>query len=378
MDTLRRGADPERLPERVREELTDVDRLREIWTQHRQGRPREEHEAARRDLVRRRVRELGGGPELADLLLSATAEEAAATPVTAGVVAELAEHVRALPGAGPYRSPEHRLDEGRAGALAEAAALPVHPVVRAAHVYAEAEAALEEIEGAGDGEWLLPWVLASLVLRRAGLPPLLPCRPPSFTGRGPVEGFAGTVSRFAHMVTWTMREELSWAPGDAPSSGAPVPPLAAVIRRRLAEHLRSRSEAVALILRALDPQTRTSVRSGGSDSPGPDRADALSAARTLLTPGAAHWWNVLELSVGDASLALTVVVQEIGRPRTGVLAVTADACLTTPEGARDIPDVSGAEGVTAMPTDSADERWPQIRDLVDEAVSRAMSELTQV
>jgi hypothetical protein len=61
-----------------------------------------------------------------------------------------------------------------------------------------------------------------------------------------------------------------------------------------------------------------------------------------------------------------------------VLAVTVDGRLTTPDGVRDRPGFSAAEGVTLMPTDCVDDRWPRIRDLVDEGVSLALGELTRV
>ncbi len=80
----------------------------------------------------------------------------------------------------------------------------------------------------------------------------------------------------------------------------------------------------------------------------------------------------------DTTLSLVVVVQEIGRPRTGVLAVTVDGRLTDPDGVRDVPGISGTEAVTLMPADCVDDRWPRIRDLVDEGVSLALGGLTRV
>ncbi|NYH51719.1 hypothetical protein HNR06_001308 [Nocardiopsis arvandica] len=382
MDTLRCGADLDRIPSLVREDLMDVDRLRAIWAQHRQSQPRDARAAARRELVRRRVRELGGGPATEELVVSVSVDGTSGQPVNAEFVAELAGRARDLPEDDPSRSPGGPLDSARALRVAEAASVPAHPVVRAAYTYTECVAVLTELdpdEGANAHLWVLPWVLASLVLRRADFPPLLPdpVSPPPQTAREPDERLAGVVRHFARLVTGTLLDELSWTPEPVPEPRSPVSPLAAVTRRRVLDYVRSRRDSVALILRALDPGARTSVYSGGSDDTEPGSA-ADTVARTLLTPGAAHWWTALELVVDEVSLCLFVVVQEVGRPRTGVLAVTADARLTTPDGVRDALGMSGTDSVTVMPTDCVDDRWPQVRDLVDEAVSRAMNELTRV
>ncbi|WP_159940580.1 MULTISPECIES: hypothetical protein [unclassified Nocardiopsis] len=380
MDTLRCGADLDRIPVLVREDLTDADRLRAIWAQHRQSQPRQARGAARRELTRRRVQELGGGPALEELVVSTSVDGTSGQPVTAEFVAELAERTRALPPGCSSRAPGRPLDPEQALRVARAASVPAHPVVRAAHTYAECAAVLGDLGSEGEPHrWALPWLLASLVLRRADFPPLLPdpASPPPRTGPDPDQRLAGLVRHFARLVTGALLDELSWTPEPVPEPRSPVSPLAAVTRRRVLDYVRSRRESIALILRALDPRARTSVFSGGSDDAEPGTA-AATVAGTLLTPGAAHWWTALELVVGEASLCLFVVVQEVGSPRTGVLAVTADARMTTPEGVRDALRLSGADSVTVMPTDCVDDRWPQIRDLVDEAVSRAMNELTRV
>ncbi|PDP88359.1 hypothetical protein CQJ94_07690 [Glycomyces fuscus] len=381
MDTLRCGADLDRIPALVREDLMDVDRLRAIWAQHRQSQPREARAAARRELTGRRVRALGGGPALEELLVWAAADGTSGHQITAEFVSELAERARNLPEDCPSRSPRRRVDSEQALRLVRAASVPVHPVVRAAQTYAESVAVLAELDPdhpEGTHTWALPWVLASLVLRRADFPPLLPDPlAPPWSGRDADERLAGVVRHFARLVTGALLGELSWTPEHVPEPRSAASPLAAVTRRRVLDYVRSRRDSLAMILRALDPAARTSVYSGGSDESEPGAASE-AVARTLLTPGAAHWWTALELAVGEASLSLFVVVQEVGRPRTGVLAVTADARLATVEGVRDALGMSGTDNVTVMPTDCVDDRWPQVRDLVDEAVSRAMSELTRV
>lgn len=375
----------ETLPERVREDLRDVDRLRAVWADQRQDHPLDVRGAARRELTLDRVREWGGGPVLTELLLAGSS--VSGEPMTGPHIAALAGRVAELP-AGERRalrplrtalSTEHTLD------LARAAVVPAHPVVRAAHTYAECVRVLTEASGEEPGgsgpPWALPWVLASRTLQRAGFPPLLldPRTPPPApcTKRDPEERLAPLVSHMARLVTGALRGELGWSPGAEPAVRAPVPPLSAVTRRRVLDYVRSRRDPVALILRALDPAASATVSSGdGGAATGGRGTGPLD--RTLFTPGAAHWWTCLELVVDDASLALYVVVQDVGSPPSGVLAVTATARLVTPEGVREALEMSGADSVTVMPTDCVDDRWPQVRELVDEAVSRSMNELTRV
>lgn len=380
MDTLRCGVDLDRFPAPVRQDLMDVDRLRVIWAQHRQNQPRDVRTAARRELTRRHVRLLGGGPALEELLVSTSADGTSGQPITAAFVMELAALARTLPSEPSARSPRRTLGSEQALRLAETASEPTHPVVRAARTHAACVAVLRELDpdDVHAHTWALPWALSSLVLRRADFPPLPPgpLRPP-WGDRDPQEHPAEVIRHFAKLVTQALLDELSWSPEHGAGERSPVSPLAAVTRRRVLDYVRSRRDSVALILRALDPEARTSVYSGGSDDSEPGSATE-AVSESLLTPGAAHWWTALELAVDQASLCLYVVVQEVGRPRTGVLAVSAEARLSTPEGTHAAPSVSDTASVTVMPTDSADDRWPQVRDLVDEAVSLAMEELTRV
>ena len=382
MKTLRFSADLDRAPSLVHQELMDVDRLRDIWAQHRRSQSQEVREAAWEELAHRRVREWGAGPALEELMVSLAADGAAGRPITAAFVVQLSERISDLTSDSSSRPRRHPLDSEQALRVARAAAVPVHPVVRAAHTYAECVTVLDEREPpdeAGTHVWALPWVLAALTLRRADFPPLLPdtLSPPPWVGLGPDERLVELSRHFARMTTGALLEELSWTSEPAAEPHTPASPLATVVRRRVLDYVRSCRESVALILKALDPEARTSVYSGGSDGAEPGTM-ASEVAGTLLTPGAAHWWTALELSADRASLRLFVVIQEVGRPNTGVLAVTAHARITTPDGTRDALGMSEADNVAVMPTDGADDRWPQIHGLVDEAVSRAMNTLTRV
>ncbi|SIO89500.1 hypothetical protein BQ8420_21900 [Nocardiopsis sp. JB363] len=365
------------LPDHVRVDLTDVDRLRALWAEHRRCQTLEARAAARRTLTHDRVQAWGGEPALADLLLIDPVE--VHPPLTAAHIAALAGRVGEPSAASD--APEAPLSSEHTRALAEAAIVPAHPVVRAAHVYAECARVLDELNGPprnvseGAPYRILPWVLASLVLQRADHPPLLPDprapAPRTRVGLTEAEHFAELVSHFSRLVTEALRAEIGWGPRVEPVPAAPVPPLSAVTRRRVLSYVRSRGVPVELILRALDPRARATVTSGDAGS------DAGIAPRALLTPGAAHWWARLDLEVGEAFLSLYVVVQDVGRPPSGVLAVTANARLTTTDGVREVLEMSGSDSVTVMPSDCVDDRWPQVRDLVDEAVSRSMNELTR-
>ncbi|GAB3732936.1 hypothetical protein [Nocardiopsis nanhaiensis] len=383
MDSQLGGAVWESFPGRVREDLRDVDRLRAVWAKQRQGQPLDVHGAARRALTHERVREWGGGAELTELLL---ADPSVSEPLTAQHIAELAGASAELPEDYPLRPAVAPLSLEHAGVLARAAAIPAHPVVRAAHTYAECARLMAEPDedepNESDPPRALPWVLASRVLQRADFPPLLLDRrmppPEPCSKQDPADQLATLVSHLARLVTGALRGELGWSAESGPGPSVPVPPLAAVTRRRVLEYVRSRRDPVALILRALDPEASATVSSGDDSGPvaGPPRPRPAEPA--LLTPGAAHWWTCLELVVGEASLCLYVVVQDVGSPPSGVLAVTADACLATPDGVRDALEMPRTDSVTVMPTDCVDDRWPQVRDLVDEAVSRSMNELTRV
>ncbi|MBR8741324.1 hypothetical protein [Nocardiopsis sp. MG754419] len=365
----------ESLPDRVRDELTDVDRLRAIWAQHRRCRTPEDRSAARRALTHERVRAWGDDPALAELLLFDADETE--PPLTGDRIVELcAPAVRSSAAEGALGTPP---SPEEAGALAEAAIVPAHPVVRAAHVYAACArgTADEHVLPDTDGSLpLLPWILASHVLQRADHPPLFldPRSPPPRlrSRQDEAEHFAELVVHFARSVRGALRAEIGWSPGSVPVPDGPVSPLAAVTRRRVLDYVRSRSAPVALILRALDPEARATVTSGDG------RVTEGTAPRAPLTPGAAYWWARLELEVGEASLSLHVVVQDVGSPPSGVLAVTADARLITPDGVQEALRMSDGDSVTVMPSDCVDDRWPQVRDLVDEAVSRSMNELTRV
>lgn len=374
MDTLSSDATSQAIEGHLRPDLDDLDKLRAVWAEHRGS--REERARARRELAHRRSYELGGGPALAELLEATASEEMSGRAITSGYVAELAERATSLPGPATVRCP--RLAAAHAADIAWAASAPGHPVVRAVHTYVTCVEALREAapdRAGGDPGWVLPWVLASLVLQRADFPPLVPDPGmPACTGAGGARRIGLCARHLARLVAASLRTELSRAPSRPSEARASAPPLAAAVHRRALDHLRERRGPLLQVLGSLDTDARADVHVGASQVP---QAVTAPPERALLTPGGDHWWACLVLVMGEAALELYVIVQEVGPTSTGVLAVTADARLTTGEGVREVPLTADVDGVTVMPNDSADDRRPLISDLIDEAVSRAMDQLTR-
>lgn len=376
MDTLSGDATSQAIERHLRPDLGDLDRLRAVWAVHRG--PREERARARRELARHRSYELGGGPALAELLEATVSEEMSGRAITSDHVAELAGWAASLPG--PGAGPCPRLTEAHAADIARAASAPDHPVVRAVHTYVTCVEALREVapeESDGDPGWVLPWVLASLVLQRADFPPLVPGPGvPACTGARGARRIDLCARRLARLVATSLRTELGRSPSRPSAARVSAPPLASAIHRRVLDHLHERRGPLLQVLGSLDTDARADVHPGSA--PQVTQAVAAPPERTLLVPGADHWWACLSLVVGEAALELYVIVQEVGPTAAGVLAVTADARLTTGEGVHEAPLMADVDGVTVMPNDSADDRRPLIRDLIDEALSRSMAQLTRV
>lgn len=375
MDTLSGDATSQAIEGHLRPELDDLDRLRTVWAEHRGS--REERARARRELARSRSYELGGGPALAELLEATASEEMSGRAITSDYVADLAERAASLPDPGTGRSP--RLTEAHTAAVARAASAPDHPVVRAVHTYVTCLEALREAaptEAGRDPGWVLPWVLASLVLQRADFPPLIPDPGvPACTEAGGSRRIEPCARHLARLVATSLRGELSRSPSRPSAARVSAPPLAAAIHRRTLDHLRERRGPLLQVLASLDTDARADIHAGSA--PQAPQAVAAPPERALLNPGAGHWWACLSLVVGEAALELYVIVQEVGPTSAGVLAVTVDARPTTGEGLHEGPLMADADGVTVMPNDSADDRRPLIRDLIDEALSRSMEQLTR-
>ncbi|TDQ51948.1 hypothetical protein EV190_10960 [Actinorugispora endophytica] len=393
----------------MRTRLSDLDRLREVWTGHQIRRPGHQWADNRVRLFRRHILELralaGRAPvssELADRLVARGWD--AGDLLAPELREELRLEERALVAmaadcrAGRDLTPEYldtltrsltgvdsTVPAGRFGdCLAAATAARTHPVIRAALVYLCSENALREAGGADAGlrHDPLPWAMASLVLMRANHPPLVadhrPLSSPS-PGLDPQGRLVQIVELFVELEIAAMRGELSWAAGGGETGpGGCGEALARAVYRRLLDRLRQRAATLSMVLREIDPATTVRVTAGDLTDEGRhgDRMDS-AAERALFVRGAS-WWVCLETGSADAELRLLLTLQEVGAPSTGVLAVTADARLETPDGSEDVLDLGCTDCVTLVSTDTADERWPAVAELADEVISRAVGRLTTV
>ncbi|MFC7327530.1 hypothetical protein [Marinactinospora rubrisoli] len=403
-----------RFPDNVRRRLAALDRLREIWAEHQTRRPRHRWAEDRRRFFRRHVVELRAlaglldakvaraerlsrgwerldvSPELRErlsqeeeALVRMASECTAGQPLTADYLEALA---REIPDFDGPPSPT----ELAGASLAEAASVETHPVIRAAHIQLICETALEPAVTAGPAPGPpahrrpLPWAMASLALMRSNYPPLVMDH--RLAGQherarfqaGEWERLVELTLLLADLETASLRGELSWSAQQRDQPPVNTAPLATAIQRRVVEHLRHQAASLALVLRELDSAARFAVSAGvpEGDPVLEERLDA-AAERALFTRGPGCWWAALDLTVTDGTLRLLIAVQDVGNPATGVLAVTADALLRTAGSQGDALDLACTDCVTLIPTDGADERWPDVAEFVDDAVSQAVHSLTQ-
>ncbi|MDT0301597.1 hypothetical protein [Streptomonospora wellingtoniae] len=219
----------------------------------------------------------------------------------------------------------------------------------------------------------------------------------------------------ADLETAALRSELSRPPRVPAARRGESGRLAAAVHRRIVDHLRLRCAPLQLVLRELDPACRSVVSSStggpafatpsGTEGGGPSGAqpepspasradDSATATRTavapataergrdsarraLFSPGANEWHASLDVDLADGVLRLTVFVQEVGSSATGVLAVTADGRLNAEDGAMDVLEPGCADCVTLVPTDAADDRWPEVEAFVDDVLSRSIGQLAR-
>jgi hypothetical protein len=379
------------LPAPVRRRLADLDRLHEVWSARRRHQPGDTVAEGRDALLRRHVRELRAAAAApadpareraeADALIATAAVWRAGERLTADYLGGLA---RSLPDLDP--PVPGAPDTG--AVLAAAAAVEAHPVVRAAHLLLTGAEELRRAERAAPAadrpagpEPLLrplPWALATLSLMRSGYPPLaLDHRLAGPQRTGPAaDPFVRAVGLLADMAAAAMRAGLS---RPARSTG-PAPPrptsLAVALHRRLLDHLRDRSDSLRMVFREIEPDARIAVAAGTADSAAAREHCDAAAQRVLVTPGPGCWWASIDVDLDGGMLRLLVSVHDVGAPPSGVLAVTADAWLTTDDGAADVLDPACTDCVTLLPTDCAGERWPQVEAFADDAVARAVGHLT--
>jgi hypothetical protein len=181
---------------------------------------------------------------------------------------------------------------------------------------------------------------------------------------------------------------------DAVRLAADAASLATAVSTRIGAHVESLGEQLERTFAEIDPDTRHRVYSVAP----PDArakwwfAQLVRAARqvdfyTNLTGGS--WWTRLHLTVFGQTMRYVVAVQKVGHGETGVLAVTAFAERLLPRSETDetdseaapIPEqlltLSSNDSVTLVHTDTADERWQEVAELIDRTLAAAVDEFSR-
>jgi Fic family protein len=178
---------------------------------------------------------------------------------------------------------------------------------------------------------------------------------------------------------------------DAARLAADAASLATAVSTRIAAHVESLGEQLERTFAEIDPDARHRIYSA---APPDDRArwwfaQLVRAARqvdffTNLTSGS--WWTRLHLTVLGQTMRYVVAVQKVGHGETGVLAVTSFAERLLPRSEPDetdsepapIPEqlltLSSNDSVTLVHTDTAEERWREIAELIDQTLAAAVDE----
>lgn len=404
---------PSQLPGDVRDRLVEVDRLRDVWAARRQRRTDRERADDQRRGFRRHIVELRAaaglgavpapaarravwslddlGPHDASLRDRLSVEEDAlagmAAACRAGQVLDAAylTHLAAsIPDFGTAAPADIT-------GLTADAAVETHPLIRSAHLHVRCAAMLHAAEApsgrapGGVAAHLrpLPWALASLALIRSNYAPLIMDHRLVHRHSAALSlvdghrGLGAMVRLFTDLQTVALRADVSRAAaGHDPDSGGSTA-LAGAVHRRVEDRLRNGADSTVLVLRTLDGAARASVTAGNADDMATRERSNSAAERALFHRGPGCWWVSLDLAVSDAALRVLIAVQEVGNPATGLLAVTADARLTTKDGVGDALDLASTECVTLIPTDSVGERWAAVEAFVDDALSRAIEHLTK-
>jgi hypothetical protein len=141
-------------------------------------------------------------------------------------------------------------------------------------------------------------------------------------------------------------------------------------------HLDEQRQQLAASLREVD---KTSMVAIFRAAPPDERArwwrrQLIQAARSIdfyanLSGGS--WWTQLRLDALGERLRYLVAVQKVGHGETGVLAITVHAELAHPESDEAVAiepetalELAPTDSVTLAYTDHAQERWPEIEELI--------------
>ncbi len=386
---------PERLPTPVRRTLARVDRLRDVWVEQQCNRAGVQRVPGRSAVLRAHARELLmlAGQEItapgwrqralrdenALLHMAATCHtgDQLGTTEEADLPATLADSA-----ATALSKPDRQQ-------LAEATTVATHPIVRAAHVYLTCAALLDPSTGAAaentpPAHRQLPWAMATRTLLRSTYAPLAmdhriaDAHTAAAATTNERERLLAFVGIFCDLQTVAMRAELSHAPNNRPSATSLAHdsrPFLSTLHRCVLERARTRSAPFAMVLREIDSTARVDVEAGDTGvAPERGRCDA-AAAQALFRSGPECRWVSLQVVTAEATLRLLLLVQDVGTPATGVLAVTADAWLTTADRSVDVLEQAPSDSVTLLPTDSLDDRRTEVESYVDDVVARAVGRL---
>jgi Fic family protein len=163
--------------------------------------------------------------------------------------------------------------------------------------------------------------------------------------------------------------------------------LASTIHRMVVEELQRLSTDLETEFRRVDAAARTSVSHAAPDDPRAhywhgqivftaQRVDFFAELRDGC------WWAYLRVSALGQSLRYLVFVQKVGRGDTGILAVTpfAEVVDDTPD--NDRADAAAGyrrafvptpkDSVTLVHTNSAEERWPEVAELIDRTLAAGL------
>ncbi|HET8640736.1 MAG TPA: Fic family protein [Pseudonocardiaceae bacterium] len=165
--------------------------------------------------------------------------------------------------------------------------------------------------------------------------------------------------------------------------------LAATVQALVVSELKRLGAEIAAEFCELDANARVSVTDA---APGDERAkywrgQIVYTANLLdffadLYDGS--WWTALRASVMGQSLRYLVVIQKVGHGNLGVLAVTtfaevledrvdkSDDRPAAPREFRRAFEPTAKDSVTLVHTNSAQDRWPEIAELIDRTLSTAL------
>ncbi|MDT3397150.1 Fic family protein [Streptomyces sp. B1866] len=167
--------------------------------------------------------------------------------------------------------------------------------------------------------------------------------------------------------------------------------LAADLHRRLTRFLTDLSTEMEEAFRQFDPEALARVQSAAPPAPEARywhgqlvHAARLSDFYANLSDGS--WWVRIHLRVRGQLLRFIAAVQKVGRGETGVLALTvyAEVLDSSPSESErpaflfrvfEHPNVP--ESVTFVHTDDAETRWPEVEQVVDDALSSAISRFAE-